>query len=248
MRKFVREATYSLSAGRYMDMLSFHPYTPKAPEENLAGRYGVYAALRADSVFTNALCMGEVGWETQCGHLSLRSRYHPPQRVLQPITGAAYTPRDMVLAKQYGISRYIMFNGASTYIWVNQAHQFSPLYEYDGTPSALYFTAGTAAHLLDGAQHGGVVSADKRLQIHLFARPEYVFAVVWCLEQNKHGTWRMTLPTQPQKVFDGGGSAQPCEGLFTITEIPGYFIFQEMTLASLRTCFQKATFSQKESN
>jgi len=213
--------------GDSLDVLSFHPYIGyRSPESGGSAKVmETMRGFRDGYAPDKPLWNSEVGWRTYPSYAAHVLR--APEKNLSALDGAAYTARNILLARRIGLARYFMYGGAHT-TFAFQNLEFSPMFEYDGSPSPLYFTVGTVVRLLQGVSFAAEVKLSDGIHGYLFDKPDSsVLAAVWTDNEVVEHRFSLRVAPLPENVWDGaGGSINPSVSAIEISRVPTYLVWR----------------------
>lgn len=144
---FVEEC-FEMGAGDSLDGLSYHPYVgTETPEQSLLHMQNMRQVLDKAGLSKKAVWVSEVGWPVAPAYVSHRLQGQAISGVPAEL-GAAYTARNILNSTREEVSHYFIWSGMNPVFAWSIGGTFNPLFEYDGTPSPLYFAVGTAIRAL----------------------------------------------------------------------------------------------------
>lgn len=233
IRGFV-EDSLALGAGKVLDGISYHPYVGSGtPEQSFTIMQNMAEIVKKAGLADKPMCISEVGWTTLPAYVSHALRAPAPQASPRSASlGAAYATRNILNAARVGDTPYFIWTAFSPFFAWHGGTSFNPLFEYDGTPSPLFFTLGTLSRLTQGAsfveavtpRNGGIVAC-------VFAREEGgTLAAIWADETAEPLLIKATISSPADRGWDGVGRplgknlAQPVIG-----PLPTYLVYENAT-------------------
>lgn len=247
IRGFVEESL-ELGAGKVLDGISYHPYVGSGtPEQSFTIMESMAKIVEKAGLADKPMCISEVGWTTLPAYVSHALRAPAPKASPRSASlGAAYTARNILNAARVGDTPYFIWTAFSPFFAWAGATSFNPLFEYDGTPSPLFFTLGTLSRLIQGAKfvqavtprNGGVVAC-------IFAREEGGTLVgIWADETAEPLLLKAGLAKPADRGWDGIGRplgenlAQPVIG-----PLPTYLVYDKATPDEVAAAINTAQWS-----
>lgn len=251
IRGFVEESL-ALGAGKVLDGISYHPYVGSGtPEQSFTIMESMTKIAEKAGLADKPMCISEVGWTTLPAYVSHALRASAPNASPRSaMLGAAYTARNILNAARVGDTPYFIWTAFSPFFAWHGGTSFNPLFEYDGTPSPLFFTLGTLSRLTQGAKfvqavtprNGGVVAC-------IFAREEGGTLVgMWADETAEPMLLKAELAKPADRGWDGigrplaGNLAQPVIG-----PLPTYLVFDKATPEEVADAINSAQWSASPS-
>lgn len=221
--KFVYECMEK-GSGESLDAISYHPYIgTRSPESgNSSGIMATMRKVRDKHAPGKPLWNSEVGWRTHPTYIT-HLRRTPETGNVTALNGAAYTARNILEAKRSGLVRYFMYGGACpSAVYHNLT--WSPLLEYDGSPSPLYFTVGAVMRALQDAEFHTEMKLGEGVHAFLFTRSDgSVLAAVWTDNQVVEQSFMLELGNPPDKAWNGIGRLIPAPAFSVeISRVPVY--------------------------
>lgn len=247
IRGFVEESL-QLGAGKVLDGISYHPYVGSGtPEQSFTIMENMAEIVRKAGLADKPMCISEVGWTTLPAYVSHALRAPAPEASPRPASlGAAYTTRNILNAARIGDTPYFIWTAFSPFFAWHGGTSFNPLFEYDGTPSPLFFTLGTLTRVLQGAKfieavtlrNGGVLAC-------IFAREEGgTLAAIWSDETVEPLLLKATLPSPADSGWDGVGRPLS-ENLVkpVIGPLPTYLVYEKASPQEVAASINAAQWS-----
>jgi hypothetical protein len=233
IRGFVEESL-ELGAGKVLDGISYHPYVGSGtPEQSFTIMESMAKIVEKAGLADKPMCISEVGWTTLPAYVSHALRAPAPQASPRSaLLGAAYTTRNILNAARVGDTPYFIWTAFSPFFAWHGATSFNPLFEYDGTPSPLFFTLGTLSRVLQGAKFAEAITLrNEGVVACLFEREGAGTIVgVWTDETVEPLPLKAVLPSPADHGWDGIGRplgenlAAPLIG-----PLPTYLVFKQAT-------------------
>lgn len=240
---FLRKALEK-GAGEHFDVLSFHPYT-RFPDQEGAVMLDQVVELAKKHV------AGKPVWQTEVGQPTVAAlRSHASMadttKAIPSVDGAGWIARFMIETRRVGASKYFSY-ATSQPVFGWQPWDWSPLYEYDGTPSPAYLVVGTTLRLIEKATFLREIDIHPGVRALLFECPnnEKIVAL-WSLTEGSRGHSELTFSSEatPAAIWDAAGRPIQAQSGILVSSLPTWFLWQKSD-ANIDSAFKQASWQEK---
>ena len=242
------EQCFLNGGGEALDVISFHPYLQSRSPESGGSKKLIDAmvGMRNQYAQDKPLWISEVGWPALPAYISHSLR--APDFQVSALDGAVYTARNFFEAKRAGIERYFVYGGAHP-SFAFQNREFSSMFEYDGSPSPLYFLVGTAARMLHGATFRSYMEIQTGVYAAIFEKADQdVLVAIWTDNEQVPVPLGYKPVKKPHQVWDGVGRlVRGSEKGFQISRTPSYFLWNGASITEVEEALRASNMEAEGS-
>lgn len=240
---FLRKALEQ-GAGEHFDVLSFHPYT-RFPDREGAVMLDQIVTLAKEHVAGKPVWQTEVGQPTTAA-LRSHARMADTTKAIPSLEGAGWISRFMIETRRVGVSKYFSY-ATSQPVFGWQPWDWSPLYEYDGTPSPAYLVVGTTLRFLEKSTFLREIEIRPDIRALLFERQngEKIVAL-WSLTEGSRGHSEMTFSPEatPAAIWDAAGRPIQTQSNILVSSLPTWVLWQKPE-TDINAAFKHSTWRDK---